>query len=121
MSDGADNPYAPPVDHGTADPDPFNGPGQRAFYLPHRGGLVFTLGLVGLVLTTACGLGLLSGLPAWILGARDLSRMQAGALDPSGHGITRAGKICGMVATILSLIIVGFALIGMITSAPGGG
>jgi hypothetical protein len=108
-----DNPYAPP--------DPFDGGvDQQSFYeARHHAGLVFALGLVGLVLMTLCGLGFLTGLPAWILGARHLGRMRTGAMDPAGRGLTRAGKICGAVSTILSLILVVIAIISIIVDKSG--
>lgn len=101
------NPYAPPVTSAEDYPDPFagNAPGDEACYVPHRGGLVLGLGIAGLALMSACGLGFALGLPAWIMGARDLGQMAAGRMDPGGHGMTRAGKICGAVATVLGLLI----------------
>jgi len=101
-----ENPYAPP--------DPFDDPGEEAFHAPHRAGLVFGLGITGLVLMTACGLGFLTGLPAWIIGARHLTRMRVGAMDAAGRGLTRAGMICGAVLTILSLILIVIAIISII-------
>jgi hypothetical protein len=101
------NPYAPPVTTEEDYPDPFAGsaPGDEAFHAPHRGGLVLGLGIAGLALMSACGLGFVLGLPAWIMGARDQRKMDTGRMDPGGHGLTRAGKICGAIATILGLLI----------------
>ena len=36
----------------------------------------------------------------------DLREMTLGKMDRSGEGSTKAGKICGMIATILSIVIV---------------
>lgn len=41
------------------------------------------------------------GIFAWIMGSGDLKQMDAGAMDPSGRSVTNAGRICGMIATIL--------------------
>lgn len=30
--------------------------------------------------------------------------MDAGTMDPAGHGNTQAGKICGIIATILMVL-----------------
>ena len=38
------------------------------------------------------------------LGNGDLKEMDAGAMDPSGRSTTNAGRICGMIATILMIV-----------------
>ena len=38
------------------------------------------------------------------MGNNDLRQMDAGAMDPSGRGLTQAGKICGMISCILVII-----------------
>jgi len=69
---------------------------------PHRGTLVLVLGILGLVVCVICGI------LAWVFGNADLKEMDAGQMDPSGRGMTQAGKIVGMVSVILN--VVGFAL-----------
>ena len=71
---------------------------------PHRGTLILILGILGLVV---CGP---LGIAAWVMGSSDLKEIDAGTMDPAGRGTTNAGKICGMIATILMIIyiIVGF-------------
>jgi len=64
---------------------------------PHRGVLVLVLGILGLV-----GCGILTAIPAWVIGSGDLKAMDAGTMDPSGRSLTNAGKICGMIATIIA-------------------
>jgi len=56
------------------------------------------LGILGIVL---CGP---LGIAAWIMGNSDLKEMDAGTMDPSGRGNTNAGRICGIIATILLAI-----------------
>ena len=63
---------------------------------PHRGSAVLTLGILSLVI---CGP--ILGPIAWTMGHSDLKEMNAGYMDRSGEGITRAGMICGIVATAL--------------------
>ena len=70
--------------------------------MPHRGGLILALGILGIVCCFICGI------IAWVMGNGDLRQMDAGRMDPSGRGLTQAGKICGMVSVILQ--IVGFIL-----------
>lgn len=65
---------------------------------PHRGTLILVLGILGLVV---CGP---LGIVAWIMGSGDLKEMDAGTMDPAGRGTTQAGKICGIIATILMVL-----------------
>jgi len=72
---------------------------------PHRGALVLSLGILGLVLCQVLG-------PiAWVLGNEDLRGMDAGEVDPEGRGLVEAGKICGVVATLMMIAVVGLLLI----------
>jgi hypothetical protein len=68
---------------------------QQGYRQQHRGGLILTLGILSLVV---CGF---LGIPAWIMGNADLAAMQRGEMDRSGEGLTRAGQVLGIVATIL--------------------
>ena len=72
---------------------------------PHRATVILVLGILGLVV---CGP---LGIVAWILGSNDLKEMDAGTMDPSGRGTTNAGKICGMIATVLMVVAVVIALL----------
>ena len=65
---------------------------------PHRGGIILALGILGLVCCFICGI------IAWVMGSNDLKEMAAGRMDPSGQGMTNAGKICGMVSVILQVV-----------------
>jgi hypothetical protein len=68
---------------------------------PHRGTLILILGILGLV---CCGI--FTAIPAWIMGSADLKEMDAGTMDPEGRGITNAGKICGMIGCILTIVVI---------------
>lgn len=70
---------------------------------PHRGTVVLVLGILGLV--TGC---FICGIIAWVMGNNDLKQMAAGTMDKSGEGLTKAGKICGMINVIL--VIIGFVI-----------
>jgi len=65
---------------------------------PHRGTLILVLGILSLVVCSPLGIA------AWVMGSGDLKQMDAGTMDPSGRGNTQAGKICGIIATILMII-----------------
>ena len=68
---------------------------------PHRGVMILVFGILGLV---CC---IVFGIIAWVMGNGDLKEMDAGRMDPSGRGLTQAGKICGIVS-------VAFALVGVV-------
>jgi Flp pilus assembly protein protease CpaA len=76
---------------------------------PHRGTLILIFGILGLVI---CGF---FGIAAWAMGSGDLKLMDAGQMDPSGRSNTNAGRICGMIATILMIVgfVVGIALFAL--------
>lgn len=72
---------------------------------PHRGGAVLTLGILSLVVCWVCGIF------AWSMGNKDLAAIRAGTMDPSGEGTTNAGRICGMIGTIIGMVGCGFVLL----------
>jgi hypothetical protein len=72
---------------------------------PHRGAMILTFGILSFV---CC---VLFGVAAWVMGNGDLRQMEAGYMDPSGTGLTQAGKILGMVSVILNLLVIGFYLL----------
>jgi hypothetical protein len=85
---------------------------RRRSRVPHRGGLILTLGIISLVVWCC-------PLAGWIVGGivlnmanKDLAEMAARRMDDSGHGLTMAGKICGIIAVVLSTLnaIAGFIL-----------
>lgn len=75
-------------------------PAQPAWQRPHRGAVVLTLGILGVVISF---LGILGGI-AWYLANEDLRQMAAGRMDPSGQAMTQAGKICGIIGFVLGIL-----------------
>ena len=69
---------------------------------PHRGTAILVLGILSIVCCFICGI------IAWVMANKDLSEMAAGKMDPSGEGLTKAGKICGIVGVAIQ--IVGFVI-----------
>jgi hypothetical protein len=65
---------------------------------PHRGTLILVLGILGLVCCMVCGI------VAWVLGNQDMKDMAAGTMDPSGLGMTKAGKILGIISVALFVV-----------------
>jgi hypothetical protein len=95
---------------------------------PHRGVLILVLGILSIVLVGICApLGLPFGIAAWILGQGDLRKIRANLMDREGEGLTQAGRICGIIGTILdSLCAVGwlgyfgfiFTMVGAMKNMP---
>ncbi len=75
---------------------------------PHRGVLILILGILGIVCCFICGI------IAWVMGNNDMREIDAGRMDPTGRGLTQAGKICGMVGVILSVVVIVINLIFML-------
>ena len=87
---------------------------------PHRGGAILALGIFGLVLHVASVWGavldggtliaifppvaVICGIITWVMGSRDLRGMSTGMINPTGQGITRAGRLCGIVAVLLGTL-----------------
>ena len=81
---------------------------------PHRGTLILILGILSLVVCAPLGIA------AWVMGSSDLKEIDAGTMDPAGRGTTQAGKICGIIGTILFILsLVIFGVIFMFGLAAG--
>jgi hypothetical protein len=97
---------------------------RRRDLQPHRGSMILTVGIVSLVfLPCFFPVSLILGPIAWVMGSTDLADIQANRMDPEGEGQTNAGKICGMIATILSLLAlcaIGLAVFIRATQDPRG-
>ncbi len=72
---------------------------------PHRGTTVLVLGILSLVVAP-----IILGPIAWVMGNNDLREIRAGRMDPEGEGNTNAGRICGMIGTILGILGCVFAI-----------
>jgi hypothetical protein len=54
---------------------------------------------------------------AWIMGNTDLAQIRAGTMDPSGEGMTQAGRVLGIVATVLTLASLSLFCLGFMLQA----
>ncbi|MHC5002583.1 MAG: DUF4190 domain-containing protein [Planctomycetota bacterium] len=68
------------------------------FLQPHRGVLILVFGILSIVIC------FIFGIVAWVMANGDLRMMQAGQMDPSGEGMVRAGKICGIIGVALAAL-----------------
>jgi hypothetical protein len=82
---------------------------------PHRGRLILTLGVLSFVIA-----GAFTAIPAWVMGSGDLKKMDAGIMDPQGRALTMAGRILGMVCTIMIIVILAMALVAIAFHAISG-
>jgi len=73
---------------------------------PDRGGAVLTLGILGLVFSCVPILGWILGGIALGMANTDLNEMSRGRMRRDGEGATHGGKICGLIAVILSTVFV---------------
>lgn len=64
----------------------------------HRGGMLLAFGIVGLF---CC---IIFGILAWVMGSSDLKEMAEGRMDPAGEGLTKAGKILGIIGCVLNIL-----------------
>lgn len=83
-------------------------PQPGAMIQPNRGGLILAFGILGIVLCA------IFGVIAWIMANGDLRAMAEGRMDPSGEGLTKAGKILGIVSVILTIIVICLAILWII-------
>jgi hypothetical protein len=100
--------YVEEDDHGREEGDEREGRrARRRDQEPHRGSLILTLGILSLAGGFLCGgIPLFLGPVAWILGSADMAEIRAGRMDAEGEGATNAGRICGIVATVLLVLAV---------------
>ena len=60
----------------------------------HRGTMILIFGILGVIFAIL----------AWVMGGNDLKAMAAGQMDPSGEGLTKAGKILGIIGCVLGIL-----------------
>ena len=94
-------PYGPPPGQ------PYGPPPLKAPLPPgmeqHRGITVMVLGAMGIITCLP-----FFSVVAWVMGSADLKKMARGQMDPEGFFLTRIGRICGIIGTILGVLWVGF-------------
>lgn len=64
----------------------------------HRGTLILILGILSFFCCVICGI------VAWVMANGDLREMAEGRMDRSGEGLTKAGKILGIISIALCLV-----------------
>lgn len=90
---------------------------QQKMMTPHRGVHILILGLLSILCAPGFLLALGScacGYYAYEMGSHDLSEMQANRMDPSGRGITTAGRIMGIIGIIVSVPMIFLSMCGLV-------
>ena len=86
---------------------------------PHRGVLILVFGILSWLVCV------IFGIVAWVMANSDLRAMQEGRMDPTGEGLTKAGKIIGMISVILNIVAIPIMLMllamGVFAAAAAGG
>lgn len=78
---------------------PSAGSDDRVVLRPHRGPLILTLALVGLLVQCP-----IFSVLAWVMGSSDLEEIYVGRMDPEGLKATRAGRMLGMIMSLFWII-----------------
>jgi len=80
-------------------------PSRGYSYVPHRGGMILAFGLISLIgVLFVPGVPLIFGIIAWVMGNSDMAAIRSGGMDPSGEGTTQAGRVMGIISTLLHLL-----------------
>ncbi len=83
---------------------------------PHRGVMILVFSILSWVLSCV-----IFGIVAWVLANSDLRAMAEGRMDPTGEGLTRAGKIVSIINVVVSIVcVVGVILFLLIAVVLGG-
>ena len=77
---------------------------------PVHGALILTLGILSVV-----GFGILTGLPAWIMGNRALDEINAGSGNPAEGEMVAIGRFLGMLTSgiCIGAVVVGTCVFGL--------
>jgi flagellar basal body-associated protein FliL/predicted nucleic acid-binding Zn ribbon protein len=65
---------------------------------PGRGATILVLGILSMIM-----LGFIAGIPAWVMGNRDLRKIRDGTIAAGQWGLTAAGRVLGIIGTLLTL------------------
>ncbi|WGX94623.1 DUF4190 domain-containing protein [Nocardioides sp. L-11A] len=108
--------YNEPPNYGTPPPPPAGGYGAGGFGGGDhpQGTTILILGILGLV---CCGP---LGIAAWVMGNKAIKEIDANPGAYTNRGTINAGRICGMIATILMIVgivayIILFAIAGSVS------
>ncbi len=82
---------------------------QAAYPENSQATTILVLGIIGLI---CCGP---LGIVAWVMGQNEIQAIDAGRRDPTNRGTANAGRIIGIVATVLWAVSIVAFLAGAFT------
>ena len=85
------------------------------YVVPHRGGLILILGLLGFAINCP-----IFCFMAWVMGSADIREMRTGRMDPSGEPLTQVGRILGMILSLLWILFGAIVLLVVLLAAVNG-
>ena len=91
------------------------GMANQMYALPSRGTTILVLGILSV---TVCAI---LGPVAWSMGNEEMRRIASGQASPTGQQSASAGKICGIISTVLLCIGGLFVILGIIAAAASSG
>ena len=83
----------------------------NAYAESHRGALILSLGILGLLLTCP-----ILSIMAWVMGAKDLAMMKSGVMDPAGRDMTRVGYFLGLFWSMICIVAMVATMVFLLTS-----
>lgn len=103
------NPLPPPA--GWPPPSPVWPPPPGGYYAPPppqvppvNATLILIFGILSIPLTWLCGIGVVFGVVAWIMGNSALQTLDQIGDPMSQRGTVNAGRICGIIGTVMFLL-----------------
>ena len=83
---------------------------------PVNATLILVFGIMGIVFGLTCGLGGFFGIAAWVMGNSALQTLESVGDPLNQRGTVQAGRICGMVGTVLIALVIIFSVTVMAIS-----
>ena len=73
-------------------------------YLPHRGGMILTFGIISIVLMCAPLIGTSFAIAAITMANNDHYAFASGRMDRAGRNSAEIGKTCGIIGLVLGIL-----------------
>jgi hypothetical protein len=86
---------------------------------PHRGPLILSFGLIGLIGGLFLFFPTILGVVAWIMGHNDLAEMKNGTMNREGESNTYAGYVTGIIATVIGIAWIAVAFLSLVVPVLG--
>jgi hypothetical protein len=108
--------YTPPPPPPPVYGSPYGGYGGREH---PQGTTILVIGILSLVLGVTCGIGVLLGPVAWVMGNNAIAEIDRNPAAYTNRGQVQAGRICGIVATAFLILTVVLIIVIAVAAAAG--